>query len=204
VRTGVGLESRPVARCTGRVRGVVVFVALLLASCTAPVRETTPDPATSRSSVHPTGVDGMPSPRAPTPSTPSTACPVTLPNGHNPPSQRRPGQTSPFSHGNRRLWVELYPRGIIRPANYGRARPNGTIAVKFPWTRGVTGHLRITGQRLDADAPALQSWVPGGYGRTGFQSSAVIFPATGCWEVTGRVGSASLTVVTKVTGPPPA
>lgn len=201
----MGLEPRPAARCTRIVRGVVVFVALFLASCTAgPVPETTPDPATSGSSVHQTDADGTPSPRAPTPSIPSTACPVTVPNGHNPPSQRSPGQTSPFSHGNGRLWVELYPRGIIRPANYGRAEPNGAIAVKFPWTRGVQGHLRITGRRLDADAPALQSWVPNGYGRTGFQSSAVIFPTTGCWEVTGRVGNASLTVVTKVTGSPPA
>ena len=124
-----------------------------------------------------------------------TACPVTLPNGHNPPGQ---GLTSKLSHGNGRLWVELYPRGIIRPAYYGRARPNGAIAIKFPWTRGVPGHLEITGRRLDADAPALRSWIPGGYGRTGFQSTGVIFPTTGCWEMTGRVGSASLTVVTKV------
>jgi len=126
---------------------------------------------------------------------PATVCPVTLPNGHNPPGQ---GLTSRLSHGNGRLWVELYPRGIIRPDYYGRARPNGAIAIKFPWTRGVPGHLKITGRRLDADAPALRSSIPGGYGRIGFQSTGVIFPTTGCWEMTGRVGSASLTVVTKV------
>ena len=136
-----------------------------------------------------TDVDGTAHP------TQATACPVTLPNGHNPPGQ---GLTSRLSHGNGRLWVELYPRGIIRPAYYGRARPNGAIAIKFPWTRGVPGHLKITGRRLDADAPALRSSIPGGYGRIGFQSTGVIFPTTGCWEMTGRVGSASLTVVTKV------
>ena len=116
--------------------------------------------------------------------------------------QRRLGQSSPLSHGNGRLWVELYPRGIIGPANYGHARPNGAIWVKFPWTRGVPGDLRITGRRLDADAPAAQSSIPDGYGRTGFQSTAVIFPSPGCWEVTGRVGAASLTFITKVTGRP--
>ena len=142
--------------------------------------------------MEPTDADGTPSP-TPTP-IPAATCPVTLPNAHNP-----PGQTSRLSYGNRRLWVELYPRGIIRPAYYRPARRNGVIAVKFPWTRGVPGHLKITGRRLDADAPALQSWVPGGYGRTGFQSTAVRFPTTGCWEVTGRVGSASLTFVTSVT-----
>ena len=166
-----------------------MVVALLLAACTAgSVGEKTPDPATSGSSMDPTDVNGTPH------STPETACPVTLPNGHYP-----PGQASRLSHGNGRLWVELYPRGVIRPAYYARARPNGAIAVKFPWTRGVPGHLTITGRRLDSDAPALRSSVPDGYGRTGFQSTAVIFPTTGCWEVTGRVGSASLTFVTKVT-----
>jgi hypothetical protein len=171
-------------------RGLVALVALLFASCTAgSVGETTPDPAMCGSSVHSTHEDGTPS-RAPAS---STGCPVTLPNGHNP-----PGHTSPFSHGTGQLWVELYARGIVRPAHYGRARPNGAIAVKFPWTRGVTGQLRITGRRLDADSPALRSWSPNGYGRTGFQSTAVVFPTTGCWAVTGRVGNVSLTFVTKV------
>ena len=64
-----------------------------------------------------------------------TACRVTLPNGQHPPGGQ--GLTSRLSYGNGRLWVELYPRGIVRPAYYGRARPNGAIAIKFPWTRGV-------------------------------------------------------------------
>jgi hypothetical protein len=72
------------------------------------------------------------------------------------------------------------------------------VIVKFPWTRGVPGQLRITGRRLDADTPALRLRIPSGYGRTGFQSTAVIFPTKGCWAVTGRVGNASLTFVTKV------
>jgi hypothetical protein len=40
--------------------------------------------------------------------------------------------------------------------------------------------------------------VPDGYGATGFQASAVSYPTEGCWEVTGRVGDASLTFVTLV------
>jgi hypothetical protein len=120
---------------------------------------------------------------------------VTLPNGDNP-----PGQVSRFSHGDGRLWVELYPLGVVR-ARTGDVRPDGSLAVKFPWTRGVEGRLTITGRRLDAVAPPLRAWVPTGYGRSGFQSSAVIFPTPGCWEVTGRVGPATLTVVTKVIGP---
>jgi hypothetical protein len=32
----------------------------------------------------------------------------------------------------------------------------------------------------------------------GFQASYVIFPTPGCWEVTGRVGDASITFVLSV------
>ena len=192
-RVGTHDPSRGVL---GDMRGLVVVVALLLSSCTAgPVGEVTPAPAMRGSSEYPVDDDGSPS----RPPASSPACPVTLPNGHNPPRQRTPGQRSPFSHGTGRLWVELYPRGIVRRATYERGRPNGGIAVKFPWTRGVVGRLIITGRRLDADGPALRSWVPNGYGHTGFQSTAVIFPSKGCWAVTGRVGGASLTFVTKVT-----
>src|SRR4051794_31329066 len=124
-----GVEPTTVPRCTGSVRGVVVVVALLLTSCTArSIGDTTPDTAPSGSSMVQTDVDGTPHP------IPATACPVTLPKGQNPPGH---GLTSRLSHGNGRLWVELYPRGIIRPAYYGRARPNGAIVIKFPWTRGV-------------------------------------------------------------------
>ena len=51
---------------------------------------------------------------------------------------------------------------------------------------------RRAGRRLTATD------VPDGYGVTGFQASAVTFPTEGCWEVTGRVGNASLTFVTLV------
>jgi hypothetical protein len=32
----------------------------------------------------------------------------------------------------------------------------------------------------------------------GFHATALIFPTAGCWEVTGRVGDASLTFVVEV------
>jgi hypothetical protein len=62
----------------------------------------------------------------------------------------------------------------------------------------VTGKLRIEGRRLDGPAPPLTADVPDGYGDAGFQASGIDFPTEGCWEVTGRVGSASLTFVTLV------
>jgi hypothetical protein len=57
--------------------------------------------------------------------------------------------------------------------------------MKFWWWRGVDGELEITGRRLDANAPPMSASIPDGYGETGFQASALIFPTEGCWEVTG-------------------
>lgn len=124
-------------------------------------------------------------------------CPVTSPNGRVP-----PGETaSPGSRylGNGDLWTDLYPNPIRpRPEDI---RANGAIEIKVPWWRGASGRLTIIGRRLDATAPPLSAWIPTGYGRKGFQSTAITFPTPGCWEVTGMVGDASLTFVTSIAAP---
>lgn len=125
----------------------------------------------------------------------SIECAATRPNGDNP-----PGQRSRTSHGNGNLWVELWPGGRVL-ASEDDLRPDGSIAIKFPWTRGVSGRLEITGRRLDAEAPSVRAEIPEGYGNTGFQASGIIFPTDGCWEITGRVGDVSLTFVTEVMKP---
>jgi hypothetical protein len=75
---------------------------------------------------------------------------------------------------------------------------DGSLSMKFPWWRGVRGKLIIEGRRLDASAPPLRASIPEGYGDTGFQATALIFPTEGCWEVTGKVGETRLTFVTRV------
>jgi len=94
----------------------------------------------------------------------------------------------------------LWPNGevVFRPGGSGFVTKDGALGMKFPWQRGVKGKLTIEGRRLDAPAPPLRSEVNNGYGDIGFQASYVIFPTPGCWEVTGRVGEASLTFVTSV------
>jgi len=77
------------------------------------------------------------------------------------------------------------------------SRPALSIDAKFGWWRKVRGRLEIEG-RVDAPAPPLRAHIPDGYGDRGFQATGLIFPTTGCWEVTGRVGNASLTFVTLV------
>jgi hypothetical protein len=68
-----------------------------------------------------------------------------------------------------------------------------TVGVKLGWWREVAGSLRIGGWWLDARTAPLRADVPDGYGDRGFQATGVYFPTGGCWEVTGRVGSTSLT-----------
>lgn len=125
-----------------------------------------------------------------------SACPVTIPNGSSPPSER----PSPYYYGNGALYTVLWPRGevSIRPQD---VQPDGVLEMKSPWWRGprVVGRLTIEGRRLDAPASPLQARIPDGYGDTGFQSTALLFPTEGCWEVTGRTGDANLTFVTLVT-----
>jgi hypothetical protein len=131
------------------------------------------------------------------------ACPVTLPT-----LKVKPGagfSAAGFNFGNRHLRAELWPRGQLvagrLPGGGFMATINkdGSIDAKQGWWRGVPGKLRISGRRLDAAARPLRSWVPEGYGRSGFQPAGLTFPTVGCWKVVGRVGDrASLTFVLKV------
>jgi hypothetical protein len=75
---------------------------------------------------------------------------------------------------------------------------DGSLAMKFPWWRGVKGKLSIEGRRLDASAGPLRASIPDGYGDTGFQATSLIFPTPGCWEVSGKVGKVTLTFVVQV------
>jgi hypothetical protein len=122
------------------------------------------------------------------------ACPVTVPNGSTPPGEAY----SPEHHGNGELWTVLWPDGniVIGPQDI---MPDGSLSAKSLWWRGVKGQLTIEGRRLDAEASPLRADIPGGYGDSGVQATALIFPTEGCWEVTGRVGDAALTFVTRVT-----
>lgn len=123
-----------------------------------------------------------------------TPCRVTLPNRSSP--------SNPLQHSNEggTLWTELWPEGqvIFEPDGPGTIHENGFLEMKWPWTRHVDGGLKIEGRRLDGPAPPLMSNVLDGYGQTGFQSSLLVFPTEGCWEVTGRVGDATLTFVMMV------
>jgi hypothetical protein len=127
-------------------------------------------------------------------------CPVTLPRRFRPPAGASPDALfgAGSSYGNGRLWVGgLWPQGVIA-VGPDFIEQDGSVGMKFGWWRQVRGRLTITGRRLDSPAPPLRSDVSSGYGMRGFQASGVYFPTEGCWEVTGKVGTTSLTFVTVV------
>jgi hypothetical protein len=124
------------------------------------------------------------------------ACAPTIAHDSRPSGETANG----YYHGNGQIWTELWPNGVV-VARLSDVQPDGSIVMKFPWWRGVTGSLQITGHRLDRDAPPLEASVPAGYGSSGFQASSITFPSAGCWAITGSVGQASLSFVTLVTVP---
>lgn len=117
------------------------------------------------------------------------ACVVTTPN--------RNGRGG--NYGSEALRTTMTAHVGFIPGGPGCVEPDGYLGMKWPWWRSVNGPLAIEGRRLDGSARPLRANIPNGYGDTGFQSSGLLFDGPGCWEVTGRVGDASITFVTLVT-----
>jgi hypothetical protein len=66
--------------------------------------------------------------------------------------------------------------------------------IKVGWFRPAGVMLEITGHRLDAEAPSLESEIPCCY-PTRFQATGVYFPTEGCWEVNAKAEDKELSFV---------
>lgn len=175
--------------------GLVLATACSAAANPTPVVDSRPPPVPTLLSV---------SSRAP--AEPFRAnCPVTKPNGKNPPNDLSPASSA---HGNDdgSLFTWLPPDGTVEfgPDRPGAIHPDGSMSIKWPWQRyfAEIAMLDITGRRIDAPAPPLR-WRPGpgGDGGVGFLPTDLTFPTDGCWEVTGTAGAESLRFVVRVVGP---
>lgn len=121
-------------------------------------------------------------------------CPVTVAG------ERRQAEVG-LNYGNEFLHTSLWQGGtvIFKPGGPGFILRDGALSMKFGWWRHVPGRLIVEGRRLGGPAAVpFRSRIPDGYGDIGFQSTALVFPSPGCWEVTARIGDASLTFVTLV------
>ncbi len=123
-------------------------------------------------------------------------CLVTKPNGETPPGEN---PSSTF-YGNGSMWTDLRPDGnvIIRANQPGNIGAGGSLTLMWPWWHSPTGQLTIEGRRLDAPAAPLRADIQPRFDVSSFDMSNLTFPTPGCWEITGRVGQASLTFVTQV------
>jgi hypothetical protein len=137
------------------------------------------------------------------------SCPITRPPAHPfvPPSPY-PSKIRPdgFWFGTNKLWTELHTDGTWKGLPHWS---NGTYRQKlFWWREGYDWHheprpmLKVTGERLDAQAPPLQSGVSNGWTDDPDHPFIVVglnLPALGCWKVTGRSKDAELSFVVWVT-----
>lgn len=126
-------------------------------------------------------------------------CPVTLPNGVGPPNEPPANLL-----GNAFIATGLWRDGkvIFRPGGPGLVGQAG-FSMKWFWWRLAEGQLRIEGRRLNgAPGDQFHADIPAGYGNFGFQASSLTFSSQGCWEVTGHLGSESLTFVVSVVASP--
>ena len=118
-----------------------------------------------------------------------SSCPETPTVRETPPSV---ASADPFGSGpwhvnaDRTLWVFN--------ASFPEWRQG--LNHKVMWIRPGTD-LRVTGKRLDAPSPPLETEITCCYG-PGFQVGTVTFPAAGCWNVTAIAGAATMEFVTRV------
>jgi len=167
---------------------LISSLALALAACSFGT-STSSSPLGSMARVAPTLTAGPAQP----PAQALRECPVTAPGRPRPPAGLPP---VPYL-GNGRMWVGLWPAGlvIVPPDDTGR---DGFLRMKFMWWRGssVRGVLDISGYELGF-AAAVHARTPV-YGVTGFNASSIFFPGEGCYRVTGSAGGAGLSFVTLV------
>jgi hypothetical protein len=168
-------------------RLVVLAIVMMTASCFAG------PPSAVRTSVRPPA-------HSATHLAAPASCPVTRPMPHAAPGKNLMYALGvPFGwYGNTALRVEVPSQGVLpamHPTGSAWANEWGT---KFPWWRLVPGNLTIAAHRLDGPSRGFHGTVASGYGRLGFISAGLIWPAPGCWQVTGTVSGHSLTFVTWV------
>lgn len=108
-----------------------------------------------------------------------------------------------FWFGTDRLWTALPETGAwIGLPHYTHSDPTFRQKLVF-WRQGYDAHARtqtkltVSGRRIDATSPPLQTDGPGSPSWTAddqFLMTGINFPTTGCWEITGRLNESDAVI----------
>jgi hypothetical protein len=120
----------------------------------------------------------------------SRACLVTPYSTTRPPDSSMTAFTTTW-YSQDRVWIGLDPRH--RGEWYA-----GDVGNRVVWRWFVPGQLGVVGKRLDAPAPPMRAIVLMLYGGPGYETGTLVFPMSGCWEVTGNVAENVLRFVVYV------
>lgn len=118
-------------------------------------------------------------------------CPVTEPLWVMPPDDAAVSNEPAYGHYYVNENETMMAAAWWHDDYFLEAGPNGN---KTGWFRPAGETLTITGQRLDGDAPPMQSSVPCCY-PTQFQATGLIFPTEGCWQVDATAADETLSFI---------
>ena len=119
----------------------------------------------------------------------SADCPVTTPVIATPPSPADSGRDS-LPRG---MYFVSTDKQIWAPALEWRLGGR-----KIPWIKPVGSRLTVQGRRLDGEAAPLWADISSGYSGD-FQSSIIIIPTAGCWEIEARANASMLRFILYIT-----
>ncbi len=138
------------------------------------------------------------------------SCPVTVPpaDPFKPPRPYSQEEDENFSRlGTEKLWTNLQKAGVWLWAPHGPGHEHQVqpltrkifwMSVDFNYREGYPPELKVTGRRLNGDAPpllTLPTTNAGAPGPTPAMLTGVYVPTPGCWEITGDYKGQKLSFV---------
>jgi hypothetical protein len=140
-----------------------------------------------------------------------SSCPVTVPDPPFVPPKgfvaRPPANYGAAWYGNAHLWTMLDKRGErwhdLPVDGDGYGQKTFWWSADWPVADELEPEIRVTGRRLDGNAPPLTAMFPGTNASADFGAAMLVgigIPTAGCWELTARYRAASLPVVVWVAG----
>lgn len=133
------------------------------------------------------------------------SCPVTQPPVQAfvpPPPYPSEHDSTGFWFGSEKLWVQLPTNGTwshlphYRPTDTAFRQKIQWWRKGYNWRTDMPSKLKVTGKRLDSNAPPLASQSnASGMGDQAFIMSGLDIPTLGCWQITGDFAGDKLTFV---------